>query len=80
MRKHALSTFVINVLIHIYQKDKIASEIAGNCKCKRALTEIQLNNIVFCNLIGSKKFRKNSTTVYYIFGSKFARGNVETDL
>ena len=29
MRKHALSTFVINVLIHIYQKKKIAPEIAG---------------------------------------------------
>ncbi len=25
----ALSTFVINVLVHIYQKDKIAPEVAG---------------------------------------------------
>jgi hypothetical protein len=33
MRKHALSTFVINPLVHIYQKEKIATKIARVFNC-----------------------------------------------
>jgi hypothetical protein len=44
VRKHALSTFVINPLVHIYQKEKIA---AKNRSCERAFMHFQY----FCNHI-----------------------------
>jgi hypothetical protein len=36
VRKHALSTFVINPLVHIYQKEKI---VARNRSCERAIAK-----------------------------------------
>jgi hypothetical protein len=34
-RKHAVSTLVTIPLVHIHRKEKIALQIAANCKCKR---------------------------------------------